>query len=107
MLIYYIFICFRFLPPLRLKLWEFIGNGGRVGFAYYSASTWKGHETSKKDGLLVATASSSQGLNSNSVKTAADDDLSKASSLDVSARNLLHLFRQVQAVRVTAMSCRK
>ncbi len=36
----------------RVKLWEFLANGGRVGFAYYSASNWHDHEHSKKEGLI-------------------------------------------------------
>jgi long-subunit acyl-CoA synthetase (AMP-forming) len=37
----------------RMKLWEFMGNGGRIGFAHYAASNWASHERGgKKDALL-------------------------------------------------------
>ena len=29
-------------------MWEFLGNGGRVGFAFYNPTNWLEHETSKK-----------------------------------------------------------
>ncbi len=36
----------------RFKLWSFLSNGGRVGFALYSARHWQQHETAKKDAVL-------------------------------------------------------
>jgi len=33
----------------RLRVWEFLGNGGRVGFAFYDASNWAAHEHGKKE----------------------------------------------------------
>ena len=36
----------------RFKLWSFLSNGGRVGFASYSARHWQQHETAKKDAVL-------------------------------------------------------
>jgi fatty acid CoA ligase FadD9 len=36
----------------RFKLWTFLSNGGRVGFAFYSAKHWQQHETVKKDAIL-------------------------------------------------------
>jgi hypothetical protein len=29
-------------------MWEFLGNGGRVGFAHFDPTNWLEHETSKK-----------------------------------------------------------
>lgn len=64
----------------RMKLWEFLGNGGRVGFAYFGASHWLAHERSKKSDMVVQAFG--------------------ASSAPVRA-----LFEQVCALRPTAMSC--
>jgi len=63
----------------RLKMWEFLGNGGRVGFAHYSPSNWLDHEQTKK----VESVQSS-GTGSNDVEG---------------------LFRQVQRLEPTAMAC--
>jgi long-subunit acyl-CoA synthetase (AMP-forming) len=32
----------------RMKMWEFLGNGGRVGFCVYAADNWIAHEVAKK-----------------------------------------------------------
>ena len=34
-------------------MWEFLSNGGRVGFAYYSPRHWIDHERGKKLAALV------------------------------------------------------
>lgn len=36
----------------RMKMWEWMGNGGRVGFAYYAATNWLEHERSKKEAMV-------------------------------------------------------
>lgn len=36
----------------RYKMWNFLYNGGRVGFAFYSAKHWVAHEKMKKDAIL-------------------------------------------------------
>ena len=46
----------------RLKLWEFLGNGGRVGFVFYAAHNWSAHETSKKDGMLRGNSGHTNGV---------------------------------------------
>jgi long-subunit acyl-CoA synthetase (AMP-forming) len=58
---------------------QFLGNGGRVGFAHYSPSNWLDHETTKKSESVQ-----SSGLGSNDVEG---------------------LFRQVQRLQPTAMAC--
>ena len=45
----------------RMKLWEFMLNGGRVGFAYFPATNWLSHEVDKK-AAMVHTVSSSDDL---------------------------------------------
>jgi fatty acid CoA ligase FadD9 len=63
----------------RMKMWEFLGNGGRVGFAFYGASNWLAHERSKKTEMVQ--------------------------SLNTGVPDIVQLFSQVQLVRPTAMSC--
>jgi fatty acid CoA ligase FadD9 len=37
----------------RIRVWQFLGHGGRVGFAHYAHTHWVDHETVKKAGLLT------------------------------------------------------
>ena len=37
----------------RLRVWETLGRGGRVGFCFYNATNWSAHVSGKKDGMLV------------------------------------------------------
>jgi acyl-CoA synthetase (AMP-forming)/AMP-acid ligase II len=53
----------------RLKNWEFLCNGGRIGMAYYTHTNWIEHETNKK--------------------------LNSALSVTNTATNVIGLFRQV------------
>eukprot|EP00727_Mastigamoeba_balamuthi_P013447 m51a1_g8725 hypothetical protein (1426) ;mRNA; r:181307-186364 len=46
----------------RTRLWEFVVNGGRVGFVEYAHSSWSDHEQDKKDGMLGGAAASSLGV---------------------------------------------
>ena len=70
----------------RLKLWEFLGNGGRVGFAYYAPRHWIDHERSKKAASLSAAAEPAGG--------------GAGRYHDVVA-----LFEQVRRLQPTAMAC--
>jgi hypothetical protein len=40
----------------RLKMWEFLMNGGRVGFAYFPAVNWLSHELDKKAAMVQTTS---------------------------------------------------
>jgi len=62
----------------RVKVWEFLVNGGRVGFAFYDALNWYAHEHSKKEGLLDSSGSEN---------------------------NVRQLFEQVRFLKPAAMSC--
>eukprot|EP00466_Bigelowiella_natans_P004133 jgi/Bigna1/69484/fgenesh1_pg.9_\ len=62
----------------RVKVWEFLGNGGRIGFAHYEASNWRAHEKSKKDGMLDSTGAEN---------------------------NVRSLFDQIRLLQPSAMSC--
>lgn len=61
----------------RLKMWEFLGNGGRIGFAHYSPENWLDHERDKK---------------LHCIGTSGIDDIEG-------------LFRQVQSLQPSAMAC--
>ena len=63
----------------RMKMWEFLGNGGRVGFAYYGAINWIEHERDKKEAMIE-------------LKTR-------------STNNVEQLFSQISMLSPTAMSC--
>ncbi|KNC49765.1 ACS4 protein [Thecamonas trahens ATCC 50062] len=63
----------------RMKMWEFVAKGGRVGFAHYGASNWREHETAKKDKMLVPS-----GRTTNNVEA---------------------LFELVAALKPSAMAC--
>ena len=69
----------------RLKIWEFMGNGGRIGYAYFAASNWLSHERDKKSSSLDAVSHSHQNSDPTSY--------------------IKSLFLQVQYVKPTAMSC--
>jgi len=62
----------------RVKVWEFLGNGGRIGFANYAASNWRAHEKSKKDGMLESSGAEN---------------------------NVRPLFAQIAHLQPSAMSC--
>jgi long-chain acyl-CoA synthetase len=63
----------------RLKTWEFILNGGRIGIAQYAPSNWIEHEKEKKKNSALSVTNTSE--------------------------NIIGLFRQVQHLRPTAMAC--
>lgn len=63
----------------RMKMWEFLGNGGRIGFVFYGAINWIEHERSKKSSMIEV-----QYRNTNNVE---------------------QLFDQVSKLKPTAMSC--
>jgi len=63
----------------RMKLWEFLGNGGRVGFVYYDPCNWSDHETLKKAGMIDTQISGTNGVEA--------------------------LFEQICPLKPTALSC--
>eukprot|EP00051_Salpingoeca_urceolata_P015131 m.193977 g.193977 ORF g.193977 m.193977 type:complete len:583 (+) comp18299_c0_seq4:4117-5865(+) len=63
----------------RMKLWEFLGNGGRVGFCFYGASNWISHETDKKETMLRASTNTDN--------------------------NVLPLFKQIAALAPVGLAC--
>jgi len=64
----------------RLKLWEFLGNGGRIGFAHYNPTNWLAHEQSKKSEALRSTG------------------------IGMSNHGVSALFAQIQRMEPTAMA---
>lgn len=66
----------------RMKLWNFLANGGRVGFVTYDPDNWNEHENSKKSGLV-----------GNFVRH------------ERSSPDIVSLFHQIQDLCPSAMSC--
>jgi long-subunit acyl-CoA synthetase (AMP-forming) len=77
----------------RYKMWMFLGNGGRVGFAYYSPRHWQEHETSKKDGAI------------SSVLPEPSEDNSSCPVASDAFNGVEGLFQQVQRLAPSGMAC--
>lgn len=92
----------------RMKMWEFLGNGGRIGLAFFGHGHWLEHErAAKKDGVLSTIAKQ--------VAIRDDADITKPPTLQRGPslslehlekhRDILSLFLQIRSIAPSAMAC--
>eukprot|EP00457_Paulinella_chromatophora_P007118 gb/GEZN01007138.1/.p1 GENE.gb/GEZN01007138.1/~~gb/GEZN01007138.1/.p1 ORF type:complete len:475 (+),score=88.44 gb/GEZN01007138.1/:137-1561(+) len=95
-----------------MKLWEFLGNGGRVGLIWFPATHWASHESGKKQQLVhqgPELSGSGQRQEQERMASSKQDHARNSQSQRTSAQqqhaDVLSLFRWVRRLSPTCMSC--